>query len=40
MEGYKRGSHTVWDSKYHVVWVAAAEKRFSERRGQKAERRT
>src|SRR5271166_2965085 len=21
MEAYKRGSHTVWDSKYHLVWV-------------------
>src|SRR5262245_49173605 len=21
MESYKRGSHTVWDCKYHVVWV-------------------
>src|ERR1035441_9880837 len=21
MEGYKRGSHTVWDCKYHVVWT-------------------
>jgi putative transposase len=21
METYKRGSHTVWDCKYHVVWV-------------------
>jgi hypothetical protein len=21
MEAYKRGSHTVWDCKYHVVWV-------------------
>src|SRR5262249_12068897 len=22
MESYKRGSHTVWDCKYHIVWVA------------------
>src|SRR5262245_20103962 len=22
MESYKRGSHTVWDCKYHMVWVA------------------
>ena len=21
MEVYKRGSHTAWDYKYHVVWV-------------------
>lgn len=21
MEDYKRGSHTVWDLKYHVVWT-------------------
>ena len=21
MEDYKRGSHTVWDCKYHLVWV-------------------
>ena len=21
MEGYKRGSQTVWDCKYHLVWV-------------------
>jgi putative transposase len=21
MESYKRGSHTVWDCKYHIVWV-------------------
>jgi len=21
MESYKRGSHTVWDCEYHVVWV-------------------
>ena len=21
MEAYKRGGHTVWDCKYHVVWV-------------------
>ncbi len=21
MEAYKRGSHTVWDCKYHLVWV-------------------
>src|SRR2546423_14875188 len=21
MESYKRGSHTVWDCKYHLVWV-------------------
>ena len=21
MEDYKRGSHTVWDCKYHVVWT-------------------
>src|SRR5665648_345510 len=21
MEGYERGSHTVWDCKYHVVWT-------------------
>ena len=21
MENYKRGSHTVWDCKYHIVWV-------------------
>lgn len=21
MENYKRGSHTVWDCKYHLVWV-------------------
>src|ERR1700757_4276389 len=21
MEGYERGSHTVWDCKYNVVWV-------------------
>jgi putative transposase len=21
METYKRGSHTVWDCKYHLVWV-------------------
>jgi putative transposase len=21
MEGYKRGGHTVWDCKYHLVWV-------------------
>src|SRR5215831_11955911 len=21
MESYRRGSHTVWDCKYHVVWV-------------------
>jgi putative transposase len=21
MEGYKRGSHTAWDCKYHLVWV-------------------
>ena len=20
MESYKRGSHTVWDCKYHLVW--------------------
>jgi hypothetical protein len=20
MEAYKRGSHTVWDCKYHLVW--------------------
>ena len=23
MESYKRGSHTVWDCKYHLVWVTA-----------------
>ena len=22
MEDYKRGSHTVWDCKYHLVWTA------------------
>jgi REP element-mobilizing transposase RayT len=22
MESYKRGSHSVWDCKYHIVWVA------------------
>src|SRR5262245_6058325 len=21
MESYKRGSHTVWDCKYHIVWI-------------------
>lgn len=21
MQDYKRGSHTVWDCKYHIVWV-------------------
>ena len=21
MKDYKRGSHTVWDCKYHLVWV-------------------
>jgi putative transposase len=21
MEAYNRGSHTVWDCKYHLVWV-------------------
>ena len=21
MESYKRGSHTVWDCKYHIVWT-------------------
>jgi REP element-mobilizing transposase RayT len=21
MEDYKRGSHTVWDCKYHLVWM-------------------
>ena len=21
MENYKRGSHTVWDCKYHLVWT-------------------
>jgi putative transposase len=21
MESYKRGGHTVWDCKYHLVWV-------------------
>ncbi len=21
MEDYKRGSHTVWDCKYHLVWT-------------------
>ena len=21
MEAYKRGAHTVWDCKYHLVWV-------------------
>jgi putative transposase len=21
MQDYKRGSHTVWDCKYHLVWV-------------------
>ncbi len=21
MEAYKRGGHTVWDCKYHLVWV-------------------
>jgi len=21
MENYKRGSHTVWDCKYHIVWT-------------------
>ena len=21
MESYKRGSHTIWDCKYHLVWV-------------------
>ena len=21
MEHYKRGSHTVWDCKYHLVWT-------------------
>ena len=21
MEAYKRGSHTVWDCKYHLVWI-------------------
>lgn len=21
MENYKNGSHTVWDCKYHIVWV-------------------
>src|SRR5262245_27458387 len=21
MESYKRGSHMVWDCKYHIVWV-------------------
>jgi Transposase IS200 like len=21
MEDYKRGSHAVWDCKYHLVWV-------------------
>ncbi len=22
MESYKRGGHTVWDLKYHIVWTA------------------
>jgi putative transposase len=22
MDEYKRGSHTVWDCKYHLVWTA------------------
>jgi putative transposase len=21
MEGYKRGSHSIWDCKYHLVWT-------------------
>ena len=21
MENYKRGGHTIWDCKYHIVWV-------------------
>ena len=21
MQDYKRGSHTIWDCKYHLVWV-------------------
>ena len=21
MKDYKRGSHTIWDCKYHLVWV-------------------
>jgi len=21
MENYKKGSHTVWDCKYHIVWT-------------------
>ncbi|GLS39330.1 hypothetical protein GCM10010869_49270 [Mesorhizobium tianshanense] len=21
MEAYKRGGHTIWDCKYHLVWV-------------------
>lgn len=21
MQDYKRGSHTVWDCKYHIVWI-------------------
>jgi putative transposase len=21
MQDYKRGSHTIWDCKYHIVWV-------------------
>jgi REP element-mobilizing transposase RayT len=21
MQGYQRGSHTIWDCTYHLVWV-------------------
>ena len=30
MEAYKRGSHTVWDCKYHVVWVTKYRHPLSE----------
>ena len=29
MESYKRGSHTVWDCKYHLVWVTKYRMRCS-----------
>ena len=28
MEAYKRGSHTVWDCKYHLVWVTKYRYQF------------
>jgi hypothetical protein len=32
MEAYKRGSHTVWDCKYHPMWVISEDEIESEMR--------